>query len=109
MHPTDPAVAAAERGAVVPQEETKKKKRRRRRRRKQPRGPPPEDDCFTIAEFCARHKFTRQFYHELRKLGLTPREIRLGTRVLISREAAIQWRREREAATAATTATAATA
>jgi hypothetical protein len=34
------------------------------------------------------------FYHKLRKGKRGPREMRLGTRVLISREAAEEWRRK---------------
>lgn len=57
-------------------------------------------DAFTIAEFCARNgKISRAFYFKLRSEGLGPRELRLGTRVLITAEAAADWRREREAAT----------
>jgi hypothetical protein len=69
----------------------------------------PEGDCLTVAEFAKRHRISVQMYYKLRGQGLTPAEIRLGTRVLISKEAAERWRREREAATreAATTAPAA--
>jgi hypothetical protein len=68
--------------------------------------PEPDPDAFTVAEFCKRHRISIQFYYLLRGQGLTPAEIRLGTRVIISKEAAARWRAEREAATrrAATTA-----
>jgi hypothetical protein len=55
----------------------------------------------TIDEFCKRHKISTAFYFKLRKQGLGPREIRLGSRVVISHEAGRAWRAEREAATAA--------
>ena len=57
--------------------------------------------AFTVAEFCAAHRLSIPFYYKLRQQGLGPAEIRLGTKVLISREAATAWRRAREAATAA--------
>jgi hypothetical protein len=59
-------------------------------------------EAFSIDEFCARHgPISRSYYYKLKELGLGPREIKIGTRVLISAEAAAAWRREREAATAA--------
>jgi predicted DNA-binding transcriptional regulator AlpA len=55
--------------------------------------PPPEDiDCFSILEFCRRHGFSRPHFYRLRAQGLTPTEFRLGSRVLITREAAAAWR-----------------
>jgi hypothetical protein len=65
------------------------------------RGPPGETDLYSIAEFCRRHSINRSFYFSLRKKGLGPRELRLGKRVFVSKEAARQWVKEREAATAA--------
>lgn len=59
-------------------------------------------EAFSIDEFCARHgPISRSYYYKLREAGLGPREIKIGTRVLISAEAAAVWRREREAATEA--------
>ena len=51
-----------------------------------------------IDEFCRAHRISRAHYFNLKKAGLGPREMKLGTRVSISREAAADWRREREAA-----------
>jgi hypothetical protein len=64
-----------------------------------PRGPPEDEgrDAFSIPEFCARHGFSPPMFYKLRKQGLTPDEIS-GSKVLISREAAARWRREREGA-----------
>lgn len=56
------------------------------------------DDCFTIPEFCRRHKFSQSYFFVLKKTGLGPRTMKLGHRTLISKEAAAAWRREREAA-----------
>jgi hypothetical protein len=54
---------------------------------------------FSIKSFCAAHGISEGFYFQLRAQGLGPDELRLGTRVLITHEAAARWRAEREAAT----------
>jgi hypothetical protein len=59
-----------------------------------------EVDAFSIHEFCRRNRISVQLFYKLKPQGLMPSTFRLGTRVLISREAATAWRREREAATA---------
>jgi hypothetical protein len=56
-------------------------------------------DAYSIETFCVRHSISVPQYYKMRKLGLTPVEFRVGTRVLISRESAAAWRRERELAT----------
>src|SRR5262245_41947121 len=65
---------------------------------------PPQDpttaadaDCLSVAEFCRRNGISKPFFYKLRDKGqgLTPEEFRLGSRVLITREAAEKWRRER--------------
>ncbi|MCK1677764.1 hypothetical protein ABIB75_001539 [Bradyrhizobium sp. GM2.2] len=53
-----------------------------------------EADAFTINEFCARHRISVQLFYKNRKQ--MPRTFNVGTRVLISREAAADWRRARE-------------
>ena len=58
-------------------------------------------DAYTIRQFCARHGLSIAFFYKLKAQGLTPNEIQLGARRLISKEAAAAWRRAREAATAA--------
>ena len=58
-------------------------------------------DAYSIDEFCARHRISPQLFYKLRPLGLMPATFNVGTRVLISREAAAAWRRERENATRA--------
>jgi hypothetical protein len=55
-------------------------------------------DAFSISEFCRRNRISVQLFYKLKPQGVMPRTFRLGARVLISREAAAQWRREREAA-----------
>lgn len=56
--------------------------------------------ALSIPEFCAAHGVSRSFYFNMRRDGIGPREMRVGNRVLISHEAATDWRREREAAAA---------
>jgi hypothetical protein len=51
-------------------------------------------DAFTVSEFCARHRISVQLFYKNRKQ--MPRTFNVGTRVLISKEAAAAWRRDRE-------------
>jgi hypothetical protein len=51
-------------------------------------------DAFTVQEFCARHRISVPLFYKNR--NEMPRTFRVGTRVLISREAAAAWRRARE-------------
>jgi hypothetical protein len=53
-------------------------------------------DAFTVNEFCARHRISVQLFYKNRQQ--MPRTFKVGTRVLISKEAAAEWRREREQA-----------
>jgi hypothetical protein len=53
-------------------------------------------DAFTIPEFCRRHRFSVSHYFDVKREGGGPREMRIGKRVLISREAAADWRRSLE-------------
>ena len=55
-----------------------------------------EREAFTIDEFCRAHGFSRAHYFNLQKLGDGPRVMRVGSRVLISRESAADWRKDRE-------------
>lgn len=48
--------------------------------------------AFSIAKFCARHSISRAHYYNLRNAGRGPRELRAGDRVLITTEAAAEWR-----------------
>ena len=57
-----------------------------------------EADAYTIPEFCVRNKICRAYYYKLRPLGLAPDEMRVGSKVLISKEAAAVWRRKMETA-----------
>ncbi|BAR62426.1 hypothetical protein JQ614_19455 [Bradyrhizobium diazoefficiens] len=52
-----------------------------------------EADAYSIDEFCARHRISRRLFYKLKSEGLMPPTFYLGTRVLISREAAAVWLR----------------
>ncbi len=60
-----------------------------------------EKDVYNIIEFCQRHGLSRSSFYNLEKIGQAPRCMRVGARIMISKEAAADWRREREAAPAA--------
>jgi predicted DNA-binding transcriptional regulator AlpA len=56
-------------------------------------------DAYSIAEFCTRHGISRAGFYKAVNAKQGPRLMKLGNRVMISREAAADWRREREKAT----------
>jgi hypothetical protein len=62
--------------------------------RKLPLATADEADAFSVEAFCRRHGFSPQLFYKNR--SEMPATFRVGTRVLISREAATAWRRERE-------------
>ena len=55
-----------------------------------------ERDAYSISEFCRRHGFSVQAFYKFK--STMPATFKIGTRVLISREAAEAWRRNKEAA-----------
>lgn len=55
-----------------------------------------EADAYSIDEFCARHRISPQLFYKLKPKDQMPATFNVGARVLISREAAAAWRRERE-------------
>lgn len=59
-----------------------------------------EIQAFTIEEFCKSHGFSRAHYFNLQRASEGPRVMHVGARVLISREAAADWRKAREAVAA---------
>jgi hypothetical protein len=69
--------------------------------KKQPRNRGPPTHAFTILEFCDAHRISKARYYELKKQGLTPIEMIVGRKHLISFEAADLWRRQRERVAAA--------
>ena len=59
--------------------------------------PPVERQAYTIEEFCEAYGgFSRAHFFNIRAAGLGPREMWVGRRRLISKEAAEDWRRQRE-------------
>jgi predicted DNA-binding transcriptional regulator AlpA len=68
---------------------------------------PPPRLALSILEFCDAHGISEGFYYKLKKQRKGPREMRLGTRTLVTFESAAEWRRERELASAAEAAKAA--
>lgn len=52
--------------------------------------------AYSITEFCDAHGISQALYFNLKKRKQTPREMKLGRRILISQEAAAAWRAERE-------------
>jgi hypothetical protein len=57
-------------------------------------------DAYSIAQFCQRHGLSIATFYKLKTE--MPATFRIGARVLISREAATAWRREREMAACTT-------
>ena len=55
-----------------------------------------EQPVFTVMEFCAVHRISRSRLYLEWKAGTGPRFFHVGTKVLITREAAAEWRAERE-------------
>jgi hypothetical protein len=61
------------------------------------RCPPVPAAAYSIREFCAAHRLSQSMYFKLRDQGLGPDEMSVGSRRIISFEAAERWRRAREA------------
>jgi hypothetical protein len=61
----------------------------------------PPHGAYTIVEFAKAHGISESMFYKMQKLGTAPVTMVVGTRRLISVEAAAQWRREREAAATA--------
>ena len=59
------------------------------------RGPPL---AMSIREFCALHGISEDMFYKMQREGWGPATMKVGSRTLISHEAAADWRREREAA-----------
>ena len=64
------------------------------------RAAPVPRASYNIREFCAAHRISESMYYKLREKGLGPREARALTKVIITQEAAADWRRQREATAA---------
>jgi hypothetical protein len=68
-----------------------------------------ERAAYTVPEFCSTHRMSRSALYKLWQMGIGPRYMRNGKKVLITIEAAADWRAQREAQTAAEAAEPATA
>jgi hypothetical protein len=60
-------------------------------------------DALTIDQFCRAHGISRALYYKLKVIGKGPAIITLGSKQIISREAAARWRAEGEAEPVTTT------
>jgi len=60
--------------------------------------PVAEKLALSIEEFCRSHGISRAKFYLLRDEGRAPRLMKIGTRTLISVEAAAEWRRRMEEA-----------
>jgi predicted DNA-binding transcriptional regulator AlpA len=60
--------------------------------------PLADRDNYSIDQFCARNAISRGMFYKLDKAGQAPKCFSVGTRRLISKESAAEWRRERERA-----------
>ena len=56
----------------------------------------PAPAVFTVKGFCAAHEISKVAFYDLLKKGIGPRIMKVGTRTLISLEAAAEWRRRME-------------
>lgn len=55
-------------------------------------------EAYSILQFCAAHGISRASFYNLVTAGKAPRTMKVGGRVLISKEAAADWRRACEQA-----------
>jgi hypothetical protein len=53
-------------------------------------------EVFSVDEFCVAHSISRAFLYKLWRDGQGPRAMSVGSRKLISHEAAAEWRRSCE-------------
>jgi hypothetical protein len=56
-------------------------------------------DAYSVPAFCEAHGISRSTFYNLIEVGKAPRLMRVNKRVLVSREAAADWRRQMEGAT----------
>lgn len=52
--------------------------------------------AFSVSDFCRSHGISRTLFYELGRAGTGPRLMKAGRRVLISIEAAAEWRAQME-------------
>ena len=54
--------------------------------------------AYSFQEFCRLHSISRAFLYKMIKSGRGPKILKIGTRSLITAEAAAEWRRKMESA-----------
>jgi hypothetical protein len=54
-----------------------------------------EKDAFSVAEFCRRHDISISTFYKLRAQGEAPDLMHVGDRILITKDAAARWRKDR--------------
>jgi len=69
--------------------------------RRKPKSVDPQALAMSIHAFCVRHDISEDLFFKMQREGWGPRVMRVGTRRLISQEAAAEWRKAREAAASA--------
>lgn len=60
-----------------------------------------ERQAYSIENFCKTHDLSRSAFYDLQKVGKAPAIMRVGRRVLISAEAAREWREKMQSQAAA--------
>lgn len=55
-----------------------------------------QHQAFSVAQFCEAHGFTKVLFYKLLKEGRGPRIMKVGSRTLVSAEAAAEWRKSME-------------
>jgi len=98
--PPDLVAEAAARGRYVGTKKLRKSRKKKKRHSHQRIRAPPATatGAFSIEQFCIAHGgMSLPMYFKLQKMGLGPREMRVGRRTMISVEAATEWREVREA------------
>jgi len=66
--------------------------------RRKPPSADPNALAMSIKEFCRLHGISEDMFFKMRRQGWGPAVMRVGTRTLISIEAAAEWRKAREQA-----------
>jgi predicted DNA-binding transcriptional regulator AlpA len=64
------------------------------------KAPQPPPAAFSVSEFCQLHRISRALFYIMLRDGRGPRIMKIGKRTLVSAEAAVEWRRNLEAASA---------
>ena len=59
-------------------------------------------DALSVDQFCALNGISRRLFYDLQKQGRGPHIMKVGKRTLVSRDAAIAWRRRMESETTQT-------